>query len=118
MARPAWTNDFTVRAGTIYYVSTSGSGSGTFASPIGPSQIYALMGPGVTFIFRAGTYGGVMGQTGAAEVAQRQRDLAVAHQGVGGGIEARVVDAHVHRRQRFAQHQHPHQRCGNGQHDG
>jgi hypothetical protein len=56
-------NDFTVRSGAIYYVSASGSGSGTFASPMAPSSVDANIAAGVTFIWRAGTYTGQYAST-------------------------------------------------------
>lgn len=58
-------NDFTVRGtGAIYFVSPTGTGTGTFADPIGPSGVLSRMGPGVTFYFRAGTYSSYMGVVG------------------------------------------------------
>jgi hypothetical protein len=48
---------FTVRAGSIYFVSVTGTGNGLApTTPMSPSAAYNVMGPGKTFYFRAGTY--------------------------------------------------------------
>ncbi len=57
---------FTVRPGTIYFVSPNGTGNGLSATaPMSPSAAYAVMGPGNTFYFRAGTYTQNYGDGGA-----------------------------------------------------
>ena len=54
------TNDFTVRSGNIYFVSTSGSGTvGSIAAPISPTQMASQMAAGHTYYLRAGTYNGI-----------------------------------------------------------
>ncbi len=55
---------FTVRAGSIYFVTPNGTGNGDFATPMSPTAAYAAMGPGKTFYFRAGTYSGGYGDGG------------------------------------------------------
>lgn len=56
-------NDFTVRSGTIYFVSPSGSGTGGHADPIAPSGVDSRIAAGVTFYWRAGTYTGQYAST-------------------------------------------------------
>lgn len=55
--------DFTVRSGSIVYVSTSGSGStGSFASPVAyNSSLVTGAGGGTIVVFRSGTYTGSAG---------------------------------------------------------
>lgn len=52
---------FTVRAGSIYFVSTNGTGDGAIGTPMSGQAAYAAIAPGVTFYFRAGTYNQVYG---------------------------------------------------------
>ena len=54
---------FTVRTGPVYFVSLTGTGNGSFASPMAPSSIYGAIAPGATFYFRGGTYSGMYGVT-------------------------------------------------------
>jgi len=55
---------FTVRPGAIYFVSPSGTGSGSFTAPMSPKAAYAAIAPGVTFYFRGGSYTAQYGQLG------------------------------------------------------
>lgn len=55
------TNDFIVRAGNIYFVSASGSGSGTLASPMSATTAVQTKNAGDTFYFRGGNYTGAYG---------------------------------------------------------
>jgi len=52
---------FTVRSGPIYFVSASGNGDGSFASPMSPNSFYAAVKPGATFYVRGGNYPGMYG---------------------------------------------------------
>lgn len=47
---------FTVRTGRIFFVTPTGTGSGTVASPMSPSAAYGAIQTGDTFYYRAGTY--------------------------------------------------------------
>lgn len=47
---------FTVRTGRILFVTPSGTGNGSYATPMSPYQVYTGMQAGDTYYFRAGTY--------------------------------------------------------------
>ena len=54
---------FTVRAGRIFFVTPTGTGNGSFASPMSPYAIHSNIQPGDSYYLRAGTYSGAYGDT-------------------------------------------------------
>ncbi len=55
---------FTVRPGSIYFVTPNGTGSGDYNAPMSPTAAYDAIVPGATFYFRDGSYVGQYGQLG------------------------------------------------------
>lgn len=54
---------FTVRAGRIFFVSPSGTGSGSVTRPMSPYKVTNKIRAGDTYYFRAGTYSGTYSGT-------------------------------------------------------
>lgn len=54
---------FTVRPGRIFFVTPTGTGNGSFVSPMSPFAIHSNIQPGDSYYFRAGTYSGAYGDT-------------------------------------------------------
>ena len=55
---------FTVRAGRIFFVSPTGTGSGNVTSPMSPYNVTNNIQAGDTYYFRAGAYSGTFSGTG------------------------------------------------------